>query len=164
MTARRSVVSLHIALTAAAPVQNRDRVEAVAGRGLEGDRYFAGVGTYSRDPGSGRHVTLIEVEALEGLERDYGIAIAPGDSRRNIVTRNVPLNHLVGREFSIGNVRLRGTRLCEPCAHLEKLTEAGALRGLVHRGGLRTEIISGGTIHIGDPITLLTGIALKNTC
>jgi MOSC domain-containing protein YiiM len=97
---------------------------------------------------------LIEAEALEGLIRDYGIAISPGDSRRNVVTRNVPLNHLVDREFLIGNVRLRGTRLCEPCAHLEKLTERGALRGLVRRGGLRAEILSGGTIRVGDPITL----------
>ena len=70
------------------------------------------------------------------------------------MTRDVALNHLVEREFLIGRVRLRGTRLCEPCAHLEQLTERGALRGLVHRGGLRAEILSGGTIHVGDPITL----------
>src|ERR1051325_7729354 len=154
MNARGFVVSLHVAPTGAAPIQNRDCVEAVAGRGLEGDRYFAGVGTYSRDPCSGRHVTLIEAEALEGLKHDYGIAIAPGDSRRNVVTRDLPLNHLVNREFLVGNVRLRGTRLCEPCAHLEKLTEGGALRGLVHRGGLRAEILSGGTIRVADPIML----------
>lgn len=154
MNAPGLVVSLHIALTGAAPIQNRDRVEAIAGRGLEGDRYFAGIGTYSHAPGSGRHVTLIEIEAIEGLKRDYGIDIAPGKSRRNIVTRDVALNHLVEREFLIGRVRLRGTRLCEPCAHLERLTERGALRGLVHRGGLRAEILSGGTIHVGDPIML----------
>jgi MOSC domain-containing protein YiiM len=154
MNAPGLVVSLHIALTGAAPIQNRDRVEAIAGRGLEGDRYFAGIGTYSHVPGSGRHVTLIEIEAIEGLKRDYGIDIAPGKSRRNIVTRDVALNHLVEREFLIGRVRLRGTRLCEPCAHLERLTERGALRGLVHRGGLRAEILSGGTIHVGDPIML----------
>jgi MOSC domain-containing protein YiiM len=152
MNARGFVVSLHVAPTGAAPIQNRDRVEAVAGRGLEGDRYFAGLGTYSRDPGSGRHVTLIEIEALDGLQRDYSIAIAPGDSRRNIVTRNVPLNHLVNLEFLVGKVRLRGTRLCEPCAHLERLSEQGALRGLVHRGGLRAEIVAGGTICVDDPI------------
>jgi len=154
MNRRGSVVSLHVAPTGAAPIQNRDRVEAVAGRGLEDDRYFAGLGTFSREPGSGRHVTLIEIEAIEGLKRDYGIDIAPNKSRRNIVTRDVAVNHLVEREFLIGRVRLRGTRLCEPCAHLEQLTERGALRGLVHRGGLRAEILSGGTIHVGDPITL----------
>ena len=154
MNRRGSVVSLHVAPTGAAPIQNRDRVEAVAGRGLEDDRYFAGLGTFSREPGSGRHVTLIEIEAIEGLKRDYGIDIAPDKSRRNIVTRDVAVNHLVEREFLIGRVRLRGTRLCEPCAHLEQLTERGALRGLVHRGGLRAEILSGGTIHVGDPIML----------
>lgn len=148
------VVSLHIVPMGAGVVQNRDRVEAVAGRGLEGDRYFAGVGTYSQDAGSGRHVTLIEIEAFERLKRDYGIDIAPGKSRRNIVTRHVALNHLVDRDFLIGQVRLRAMRLCEPCAHLERLTEHGVLRGLVHRGGLRAEIVSGGTIHVGDPITL----------
>jgi MOSC domain-containing protein YiiM len=148
------VVSLHIAPTGAGVIQNCDQVEAIAGQGLEGDRYFAGIGTYSHDPGSGRHVTLIEIEAIEGLKRDYGIDIAPGKSRRNIVTRNVALNHMVEREFVIGRVRLRGTRLCEPCAHLERLTEHGALRGLVHRGGLRAEIVSGGTIHVADPIFL----------
>ena len=154
MNARGFVVSLHVAPTGAAPIQNRDRVEAVAGRGLEGDRYSAGLGTYSRDPGSGRHVTLIEIEALEGLKRDYGVHIEPGDSRRNIVTQNVPLNHLIDREFLIGKVRFRGTRLCEPCAHLERLTERGALRGLVHRGGLRAEIVAGGTIRVSDSIFL----------
>lgn len=148
------VVSLHTAPTGAGVIQNRDQVEAIAGRGLEGDRYFAGTGTYSHDPGSGRHVTLIEIEAIEGLKRDYGIEIVPGKSRRNIVTRNVALNHLVDRDFLIAKVRLRATRLCEPCAHLEQLTEQGALRGLVHRGGLRAEIVSGGTIHVGDSITL----------
>lgn len=154
MNVRGFVVSLHIAPTGAGVIQNCDQVKAIAGRGLEGDRYFAGIGTYSHDPGSGRHVTLIEIEALEGLKRDYGIAIAPGNLRRNIVTRDVALNHLVEREFLVGRVRLRGTRLCEPCAHLERLTEHGALRGLIHRGGLRAEIVSGGTIDIRDSITL----------
>ena len=154
MNVRGFVVSLHIAPTGAGVIQNCDQVKAIAGRGLEGDRYFAGIGTYSHDPGSGRHVTLIEIEALEGLTRDYGIAIAPGNLRRNIVTRDVALNHLVEREFLVGRVRLRGTRLCEPCAHLERLTERGALRGLIHRGGLRAEIVSGGTIDIRDSMTL----------
>ena len=154
MNVRGFVVSLHIAPTGAGVIQNCDQVKAIAGRGLEGDRYFAGIGTYSHDPGSGRHVTLIEIEALEGLKRDYGIDIAPGNLRRNIVTRDVALNHLVEREFLVGRVRLRGTRLCEPCAHLERLTERGALRGLIHRGGLRAEIVSGGTIDIRDSMTL----------
>jgi MOSC domain-containing protein YiiM len=157
MNVRGFVVSLHIAPIGAGVIQNCGQVKAIAGRGLEGDRYFAGIGTYSHDPGSGRHVTLIEIEAIEGLKRDYGIDIAPGNLRRNIVTHDVALNHLVEREFLVGRVRLRGTRLCEPCAHLERLTERGALRGLIHRGGLRAEIVSGGTIDVRDSITLPDG-------
>ena len=131
-------------------------VRAVAGQGLEGDRYFQKIGTFSKDPGSGRDVTLIEIEAVEALQRDYGIELEAEKSRRNIVTRGVYLNHLVGREFKIGAVLLRGTRLCEPCSHLERLTVKGALRGLIHRGGLRAEILNGGTIRAGDPITAAT--------
>src|SRR5262252_4823708 len=129
-------------------------VKVIVGKGLEGDRYFSKLGTYSKDPGSGRDVTLIEIEAIEALKRDYQIEIDPGQARRNVVTRNVALNHLVDREFKIGEVVLRGTRLCDPCAHLEKLTQKGVMRGLIHRGGLRAEIISGGTIRAGDPLVV----------
>ena len=152
MSAASTVVSLHIAPTGAATMQSVDQVRAVAGRGLEGDRYFSKLGTYSNDPGTGRHVTLIEIEAIEALKREYDLDMAPGLSRRNMVTRGVALNHLVGREFTIGEVVLRGMRLCEPCAHPEKLTRQGVMRGLIHRGGLRAEIVSGGTIHIDDSI------------
>lgn len=152
MQTTSTVVSLHIAASAAAPMQSVSQVRAVAGRGLEGDRYFSGLGTYSNDPGTGRAVTLIEIEALEALKRDYGVEIAPARCRRNIVTRGAALNHLVGREFHVGAVILRGARLCEPCSHLEKLTRQGVLRGLIHRGGLRAEIVSGGMIRVGDPI------------
>ena len=122
------------------------------GRGLQGDRYFAGLGTYSNNPGSGRHVTLIEIEAIEALQREYQVEIEASLSRRNIVTHAVALNHLVDREFTVGEVRLRGMRLCEPCARLERLSRRGAMRGLIHRGGLRAEILTGGTIHVGDAI------------
>jgi MOSC domain-containing protein YiiM len=152
-----AVVSLHLASVGGAPMQTTDAARAVAGRGFEGDRYFAGLGTYSNEPGSGRHVTLIEIEALEGLKRDYGVEIAPAQARRNIATRGAALNHLVGREFSVGTVVLRGTRLCEPCAHLERLSARGALRGLIHHGGLRAEIVAGGTIRIGDALVAIEG-------
>jgi MOSC domain-containing protein YiiM len=151
-----TVVSLHIAPAGGAIMQTLERVQAVAGRGLEGDRYFTELGTYSKNPGSGRHVTLIESEALAALKREYGVEVEPGTARRNIVTRAVALNHLVGRDFTVGVVRLRGMRLCEPCAHLEKLAASGTLRGLIHRGGLRAEILSGGTIRIGDSVSALT--------
>ena len=99
-------------------------------------------------------LTLIEAEAIEALRRDYQVELAAGDARRNIVTRNVPLNHLVGREFAIGEVRIRGIRLCEPCDHLQKLTGKPLLKGLLHRGGLRAQILTQGKISVGDKITL----------
>jgi MOSC domain-containing protein YiiM len=150
---RGSVVSIHIARNAAAPMESTQEVKAVAGRGLEGDRYFVGTGHWSKTPGASREVTLIELETIEALEREKRIAVAPGAARRNVVTRGVPLNHLVGREFEVGAVRLRGTRLCEPCPYLEGLMEPGVLTGLIHRGGLRAEIVTGGTIRVDDAIT-----------
>jgi MOSC domain-containing protein YiiM len=155
MSGEGTVVSLHIASTGATAMRSVGQVRAVAGRGLEGDRYFNELGTYSNHPGTGRHVTLVEIEAIESLKRDYDVDMAPGLSRRNIVTRGVALNHLVEREFSIGQVILRGARLCEPCSHLEKLTRQGVMRGLIHRGGLRAEIMTGGIIRIGDAIVPL---------
>jgi MOSC domain-containing protein YiiM len=149
-----TVISIHIALTAAAPMQSLRTVKALSGQGLEGDRYAKKLGTFSKDPGSGRDVTLIEIEAIEALQRDYQMELEAGNARRNIVTQGISLNHLVGKEFRVGEVMLRGTRLCEPCAHMEKLTVKGALRGLIHRGGLRAEIVKGGTIHVGDSITV----------
>jgi MOSC domain-containing protein YiiM len=150
---RGEVLSLHIAAKAKSPVESRQNVNAIAGRGLEGDRYFDGTGHWSNDPGVGRQITLIEIEAIEALEREKKIVIAAGAARRNVVTRGVPLNHLVGREFQVGAVRLRGMRLCEPCEHLEGLTTKGVLTGLLHRGGLRADIISGGTIRVGDSVS-----------
>jgi MOSC domain-containing protein YiiM len=145
------VVSIYTAVAATAPMSGLPQVRAVAGKGLEGDRYFAGTGTFWK-PKPDREVTLIESEAVEALERDYGLALAPGESRRNIVTRGVALNHLVGRDFRIGEVTLRGIRLCEPCAHLQGLTRAGVIEGLAHRGGLRAQILTGGTIKVGDRV------------
>lgn len=105
------VLSLHIAPAAAAPMQTVNSVQAVVGLGLQGDRYFNKVGTFSKDPGSGRDVTLIESEAIEALRRDYKIEIDDARARRNLVTRGVALNHLVGRRFSVGAVTLCGTAL-----------------------------------------------------
>ena len=149
---RGSVVSIYTAGKAGAPVEERQSAKAVVGRGLEGDRYFDGTGYWSSHPGKGREVTLIEIEAIEALASEKSIAINPGATRRNVVTRGVPLNHLVGREFQVGVVRLRGQRLCEPCDYLEGLTTKGVLTGLIHRGGLRADVVSGGTIRVGDEI------------
>jgi MOSC domain-containing protein YiiM len=146
------LVSIHVGPGAAAPLQSVDKARVVPGKGIEGDRYFDGQGTWSNHPGNGREVTLIESEALEAIERESQIKLAARDARRNLVTRGVPLNHLVGREFLVGEVRLKGLRLCEPCEHLEGLTRKGIKAALMHRGGLRAEAISEGTIRPGDTI------------
>jgi MOSC domain-containing protein YiiM len=135
-------------------LQTLDEVEAIQGRGLVGDRYFLKEGTYSDREGPDREVTLIEVEALDGLAREYGITLLPEQSRRNLLTRSVPLNHLVDRTFAIGTVVLRGIRLCEPCGHLEALTCKGARAGLIHRGGLRAQIVQGGLLQVGAEVTV----------
>ena len=150
---RGSVVSIHIAPAGSAPIVFVAEIQAIAGKGLEGDRYFRKTGSYSKTPGSGREVTLIEAEAIEALKREYQIDIDAAQARRNIVTRGVALNHLIDREFALGEAVLRGTRLCDPCSHLEKLTVKGTLRGLIHRGGLRADIVRGGIIRVGDVIS-----------
>src|SRR5215813_9037670 len=152
MAGQGTVIAIHVAPAGAAPMRSVANAQVVVGRGLEGDRYYSRLGTYSNQTGSGRDVTLIEIEAIDGLKRDYNIQLNPGQSRRNIVTRGIALNHLVEQEFRIGDVVLRGTRLCEPCAHMVKLTVKGAMRGLIHRGGLRAEIVKGGMIRVGDTI------------
>lgn len=146
------VVHIFLAEAPRLPLAPAQEARVVAGRGIEGDRYFYGTGTFWKKDTPDRHVTLIEIEALEALERDYGVRIGPHQSRRNIVTRGVALNHLVGREFKVGEVTLRGIRLCEPCAHLESLTSKETRTGLVHRGGLRAAIVTEGTIRVGDEV------------
>jgi MOSC domain-containing protein YiiM len=138
-------------------LQRVEQVQALAGRGLDGDRYSRNAGTFSKPGHPDREVTLIESEALEALAREDGLSLAPGQSRRNLVTRGVPLNHLVGREFRVGEVVLEGLRLCEPCGHLEGLTQKGVQKGLCHRGGLRARIVQGGTLRAGDVIRPAVG-------
>jgi MOSC domain-containing protein YiiM len=150
------VVSIHVADVESGPMRTVDAVRAVPGAGLEGDRYFAAPGS-GRDTTPDQEVTLIEVEALEALQRDYSIEMAPGESRRNLLTRGVALNHLVGQRFRIGGALLRGVELCEPCSHLVKLTGKKVLRGLVHRGGLRAQILAEGEIKAGDAIVSVDG-------
>jgi MOSC domain-containing protein YiiM len=131
------------------------QVAAIPGAGLEGDRYELKQGTFYK-PEPDYELTLIEAESIEALRRDYQVELAAGDARRNIVTRNVPLNHLVGKEFAIGDVRIRGIRLCEPCDHLQKVTGKPVLKGLLHRGGLRAQILTAGTIRVGDVVTRIS--------
>ena len=147
-----TVDSIHIAPVASEPTVSVEEAHAVPGKGLEGDRYFKGEGAFSDRPDPGRELTLIELETIEALEHDYKLKLSPGDARRNIVTLGVPLNHLVGKEFSVGEVTLRGIRLNEPCNHLASLTNDKVKDGLVHRGGLRAQILSEGVIRPGDTI------------
>ena len=153
MSHKGKVVAIYITPRGGAPMVEVSTVRAVTGKGLEGDRYADGLGTYSAQTGTGREVTLIEVETIESLAREYDVEMGPAETRRNLVTLGLPLNHLVGREFRVGDVTLRGTRLCEPCNHLETLTRPGVRRGLIHRGGLRAEIVDGGVIRAGDAAT-----------
>jgi MOSC domain-containing protein YiiM len=150
------VLYIHIVPAAEGEPVAVESVRAEPGRGLEGDRYYHGIGTYSETPGTGRHVTLIASEVIAEIEAEQGVRLAPGQSRRNITTRGVDLNSLVDRELRVGEVVLRGMRLCEPCDYLEKqVGQAGTTKALVHRGGLRCDIVSGGTIRVGDEITPL---------
>jgi hypothetical protein len=156
-----TVVSIHIAAEASAPMQSITEIRAFPGRGLQGDRYFARTGFYSKKSSrGGREVTLIEIEAVEAIfcgvrnaeGARFGIKLAAADTRRNIATSSVPLNHLVDREFWVGAVLMRGTRLCEPSKHLDDLTQRGVMSGLIHRGGLRAQILSEGVIRVGDNV------------
>lgn len=149
------LIGIFTAATRGTELQAVERIEAVAGHGLQGDRYFSKTGTFSAKDGPDREVTLIEIEALEGLAREYQIELAPQHARRNLLTRGVALNHLVGKTFKVGNVVLRGIRLCEPCGHLEKLTCKGVEKGLIHRGGLRAQIVTGGMLEMGAVIQSL---------
>jgi MOSC domain-containing protein YiiM len=128
------------------PVETVQEAEAIAGHGLEGDRYADGGGTFSNPHGLGHELTLIEAEEAER------VGLAPEDARRNVVTRGIDLNALVGKTFTVGSVTCAGRRLCEPCAHLQRLTEPGILRKLAHKGGLRADILEGGRIAVGDEI------------
>jgi MOSC domain-containing protein YiiM len=149
------VESMHIASVAEGPPESVRQAKAIPGAGLEGDRYALKLGTFYK-PEPDHELTLIEAEAIEALGRDYRVELAVGEARRNIVTRNVPLNHLVGKEFAIGNVRIRGLRLCEPCDHLQKLTGKTLIKGLLHRGGLRAQVLTPGTIHVGDAVSVIS--------
>lgn len=147
------VAEILIAPAPTAAMVSVSMARAVPGRGLVGDRYFEGTGTFSPQPQKRDfELTLIEEENVSAFALKSGLKFSTADARRNIVTRGVLLNDLVGREFFIGAVRIRGVRLCEPCTHLAKITFSEVLAGLVHRGGLRAQILSEGVISASDSI------------
>jgi MOSC domain-containing protein YiiM len=122
------------------PLSAAADVQVKTGAGIEGDRY------------GDKDITLFEAEAIEGLLTDTGIELAPSEIRRNVMTRGVALNDLVGRRFRVGEVEAVGTELCHPCNHLQSLTQPGVLRGLVDRGGLNADVLAGGVIRVGDSV------------
>lgn len=149
------VEGIWIADGAAGAMRSVERVRAMAGQGLAGDRYAAGTGSWSKPGRTGGQVTLVEAEAIEAV-RGTGIALGDGGTRRNVVTRGVSLNDLVGRRFRVGDVELLGIRPCDPCMHMERLSGApGASTALEGRGGLRADILTDGHIASGDPVTVL---------
>ena len=151
-----SVVAIYTTPAEGRPMEPRHEVRAITGKGLEGDRYAIEAGKYSgtRVEDAMRAVTLIEREAIAGAVSEYGVELGEQETRRNIVTEGVPVNHLVGRVFTVGDVQLRGYDLSEPCTYLEGLTRPGVRKALVHRGGIRAEILNDGQIRVGDRISL----------
>jgi MOSC domain-containing protein YiiM len=135
-----TVDAIHIAVEHEQLPRPVDAAEVTV-EGLRGDRY------YGR-----RNITLIEAEALEGMRADTGTELSAAESRRQILTRGIRLNDLAGEHFMVGEVECVGEEWCEPCEHLQRLTRPGVLRGLVHRGGLRADIVRGGRIAVGDPV------------
>src|SRR5213082_3572855 len=147
------VAQILVAGSPSSSMASLSEAHAVPGKGLEGDRYFAGAGTFSPHPQKPDYeITLIEGEKIEAFAIESGLPFTSSQARRNIVTKGVDLNALVGREFQVGEVRIRGVRLCEPCTYLAKISFPETLRGLVHKGGLRAQILSDGIIHVGDII------------
>lgn len=149
-----SVVALFIVDRMSAPMQKVEQLNALAGKGLEGDRYLLGTGTYSKKPQPGRQVTLIKSEMLELLKDEFDITVKPEESRRNVLTKGIEINDLVGTEFYVGTVRLRAHRLTQPCLYLEKLLDQpGLYNELWDNGGISCEILTDGIISEGDIIT-----------
>jgi MOSC domain-containing protein YiiM len=142
------VEAIHVSDGAGAPMRALTQATLRAGVGIDGDRYAAGSGHWSDHPAGDRELTLVAAEVLDEL------ALPPGSSRRNVTTRGVDLDSLIGREFTLGVVRCRGERRCEPCAYLEGLVGRPILRDFVHRGGLRATILTGGEVAVGDPVGL----------
>ena len=149
------IEAIHLTAAAGAPMRSVERIRAIAGVGLEGDRYATGIGRYSADPKVDRQITLIAAEELDRLAADEGIALSAAETRRNVLTRGIDVNGLVGRRFRIGSVECEGTRLCEPCQYLTDLVGKPILRPLVHRAGLRARILTDGEIAVDDEVAAL---------
>jgi MOSC domain-containing protein YiiM len=150
-----TVEHIHIAPEAARPMVALAEAEMIMGQGIAGDRYAGKSGRYSDYPGAGRHVTIIEIEVLEDIAQSLGIALLPHESRRNLTTRSIRLNPLVGKKVQIGPVVLDVIRFCDPCVYLQTMLGKPVLKPLVDRAGIRCDVITGGQIKVGDSITVV---------
>ncbi len=151
---------IHIAPAEGAPLRSVSEVEAVAGVGLIGDRYATS--EHDDDYDGGQDLTLVEAEALERLAAEDGIQLEPGATRRNVTTRGIALNDLVGKTFMVGGVTAKGIELCEPCNHLQSTIGKPILRPLAHRAGLRAQLLTSGPIRVGDRVEAITEEAVRS--
>tara|TARA_B100001093_G_scaffold499961_1_gene549838 strand:- start:1075 stop:1545 length:471 start_codon:yes stop_codon:yes gene_type:complete len=150
------VVSLFTTPNGAEKMISAEHLFCLAGKGIEGDRYALGTGTYSKKPEPGRQLTIIEIEELEALKHLPDISCIPEQCRRNVISQGIRLNDLVGKIISIGNVELKVHRLCQPCGYLEgKLKKPGLKDALWDKGGVRCEILNDGTITVENTISLV---------
>src|SRR4030088_3733865 len=145
---------LHIPPRAFLPMRAMPELRLIEGKGIEGDRYMIGreEGFYSHKPEEGRQVTLFEFETLVALKRDANIELGPGEHRRNVTTEGVPLTHLVGHQFWLGETLLEATRLSIPCRHIEEITGKAIFDPLINRSGLNCKILKGGIVRSGDAV------------
>jgi hypothetical protein len=149
-----TVEGIYIAPARGEPTEVVEYIHVIPGKGIEGDRYFYQPGTSDFKYKPDCELTLIEIEAIEALYHEDGIQITPDQTRRNIITRGVSLNNLLGSYFTIGKIQVLGIRLCEPCEYLANRTDPRVLKSMTHRGGLRAQIITDGIIHLKDKITI----------
>lgn len=152
------LLEIWLAGAAAEPMRRVPAVEAVAGRGLAGDRYALGGGTWAQYPDLEKHVTLIDAGAVAAVARETGSDLGPGDTRRNLVTAGIDLPGLVGQWFTVGGVLLFGMKRCPPCTHLERLTGVRLVKAMVHRGGINAAVFAGGPIAEGDVVGAVTDV------
>lgn len=146
------LLGIFIAKEKSASTYALERAHIHAGVGIEGDRYFSQQGTFSKGKKKHRELTMIEIESVIAIKRDYGVEVLPKDLRRNLLVKDVALNHFVGKKLRIGDVVVEGIELCEPCGYLSDLLNHPLKDALKHRGGLRCRVITGGEVKLSMPV------------
>jgi MOSC domain-containing protein YiiM len=150
------VTEIWLTEAAAAPMRRVPAGLLVAGAGLDGDRYALGGGTWAQYPELEKQLTLIDSADVAAVATEVGVDLAPGDTRRNLVTVGTDLPALVGRWFAVGDALLFGMKRCPPCAHLERLTGARLVKAMLHRGGINAAVFGGAEIAEGDVVRVLS--------